>query len=113
MGLTGANVLPPGDFDAFVELSLKIVTTGDVCITSYREERIAPVTAIGIYRAPSGENGPLALDVTLGPAHLGCVRAEPRLLASIIIAQPADYYVLVNTTQYPDGAVRAQLTVGP
>lgn len=73
-----------------------------------------PPTSIGIYNAPVGENGPLVADLnpvwgSLGTPNIsGCVNVSSTL-AHNIQKHPADYYVLVTDSSYPDGAARAQL----
>ena len=40
--------------------------------------------------------------------HQGCVMVNPALSRKIV-ARPGGYYVLIESKQYPQGAVRAQL----
>ena len=68
---------------------------------------IAPATAAGI-RAGGQVVVPFA---TPGPEGLGdgCVDVAPEV-AQAIIATPGNYAVAVANAEYPDGAVRGQLT---
>lgn len=113
--LVGANVRPQstGDIDGFVAMSVKAITTGDICIVAYLEERIGEVTRVGIYEAGPGAAGPLVADLTFGPGRLGCTGSQPGVVALQMIAQPADFYVQIDTVGFPNGAVRAQLFIGP
>ena len=63
-----------------------------------------------IHRGRPLQNGPPIVTLFTGPgAPLeGCAAANTGQLADII-ADPADYYVALATTGYPDGALRGQL----
>ncbi|NNC90943.1 MAG: CHRD domain-containing protein [Acidimicrobiia bacterium] len=111
LSLVGAFVVGFGDADGFVTLSLEVSNSGRVCLESFSAERIGPVTLIGLYAAGAGGDGPLVADVTFGPGHDGCTTVIPSA-AAMVLATPAGYYTQVSTTQFPDGAVRAQLANG-
>jgi len=70
------------------------------------------VTGVAIHKAPPGVKGPesvhLASTVPEGITVGDCVPTA-RSLAGDIQKNPQDYYLLVTTTGYPDGAARAQL----
>ena len=63
-----------------------------------------------IHRAPPMHNGPtvVTLFTEIGGDLKGCKVWTPKQLAAIV-ARPADYYVNLYTTEFPDGAVRGQL----
>jgi hypothetical protein len=66
-----------------------------------------------IHAAPKGENGDIVVPLTApsagNPAAFGgCKNVNSDLLGRIA-ANPANYYVNVHTSRYPDGAVRGQL----
>jgi CHRD domain len=70
-----------------------------------------PATAAHIHRGAAGITGPIV--VPLRPPNAaglstGCTHA-PRSLIVAIMQHPADYYVNVHNTPYPEGAVRGQL----
>jgi hypothetical protein len=112
LSLVGAEVVGFGDADGFVPLSLTVSTSGRACITSYAAQRIGAVTRIGLYSAPEGVNGPLVTDLTFGPEGTGCTTVTPRSAAAMVLATPPGHYIQVSTTQFPNGAVRAQLPNG-
>jgi hypothetical protein len=67
-------------------------------------------TGAGIRSGATGKSGPTLVSLSTGPRlhHEGCVPIRPALTAAIW-RRPAGYYVNVLSTQYPRGAVRAQL----
>lgn len=112
LDLVGANVVGPGDADGFVTLTLEVSTSGRTCVTAYGAQRISTVVSIALYEAPAGQTGPRVADLTFGPEHLGCTTIDPRSAATMVVALPAGHYVQMNTSQFPAGAVRAQLHNG-
>ncbi len=112
LSLVGANVTGPGDADGFATLALEASTSGRVCVSRFSAQRIATVTSIGLYTAGAGADGPRVVDLTFGADHSGCAVVSPRSAASMILATPSAHYTQVNTTQFPAGAIRAQLTPG-
>ena len=71
-----------------------------------------PPVSTGIYQAEAGSNGPLVVDLhpdfSSGPNVSDCVTVSSTL-AHNIKQNPSNYYILVTSIKYPDGAVRAQL----
>jgi hypothetical protein len=67
-------------------------------------------TSASIDVGVSGKPGKTVLPLSAGPRfhHQGCVRAKP-LLSAAIQRNPSGYYVTIASSQYPAGAVRAQL----
>jgi CHRD domain len=67
-------------------------------------------TGADIHRGAAGTSGPVVVALTTGTKlhHRGCV---PTTAATIeaIEKDPGGYYVNIRSTQYPGGAVRAQL----
>jgi CHRD domain len=68
-----------------------------------------PTTA-QIAQAPKGKAGKAVLELSRTHAlrRRGCARAS-RALAAALEKTPSNYYVLVNSKQYPHGAIRGQL----
>lgn len=67
-------------------------------------------TSARLDAGPMGRAGTTVIMLSPGPRlrHQGCVPVNPTL-SKKIVAQPADYYVSIQSKQYPHGAVRAQL----
>ncbi|MBT8246751.1 MAG: CHRD domain-containing protein [Acidimicrobiia bacterium] len=110
LDLVGANVIGFGDADGFVSLTVEASTSGLVCTSDYTSQRISTVASIRLHRADPGETGPAVADLTFGPDHVGCAIVRPQSVASMILATPAGHYVEISTTQFPNGAVRGQLS---
>ncbi|MBT8201746.1 MAG: CHRD domain-containing protein [Acidimicrobiia bacterium] len=106
LALVGANVTGLGDADGYATLRLDVSTSGEICFDNLQTQRIGTVESVGVYRAPAGEDGP---SVAVLSAAAGCTIVTPTT-ASMLLALPAEHYVQATTGQYPDGAVRAQLT---
>jgi hypothetical protein len=110
--LTGAQVIPgPGDASGSASASVKV---GRNYVTFY--VTVGPIDGfiqtIGIYEGPAGQSGPMVL--RLSPSGIGInqlngtVTADPNL-CRLISRSPSSYYIQINTTAYPDGALRSQL----
>jgi hypothetical protein len=70
-----------------------------------------PATAAHIHQGAAGIIGPIVVHLPAPNAQgvsTGCTHA-PRSLIVAIMQHPADYYVNVHNTPYPEGAVRGQL----
>ena len=111
--MTGADERPgPGDPDgsgtAFITINRGL---GEVCW----EIEVTDITlsSIGahIHIAPVTDPGPIVVHLTAPDAtgmSSGCTTVDPAL-AKAIAKDPAAYYVNVHTTDFPGGALRAQL----
>ncbi|HVL50203.1 MAG TPA: CHRD domain-containing protein [Actinomycetota bacterium] len=69
------------------------------------------IRAAHIHRGPAGSNGPVVVPFESDASGIRdeCVTAELSLLNEIQ-RDPAGFYVNVHTEQYPDGAIRGQLS---
>ena len=67
-----------------------------------------------IHQGPPLRNGPPVVTLFTGPGGdlADCVKWTHSQLAQIV-ADPANFYVSVETTEYPDGALRGQLAREP
>ena len=110
--LTGAAVVGgPGDPDgwgrALVDLNPAIP---QVCTDLEVRNITVPATGAHIHRGRAGVSGPPV--VTLDPPDDddsdNCTTITNELAAQIATA-PADFYVQVHTSDYPQGAIRGQL----
>lgn len=71
-----------------------------------------PATAAHIHHAAEGVRGPVAIGLSAPDASglaTGCAENLSRDLLRDILENPADYYVNVHTSQFPAGAIRAQM----
>jgi hypothetical protein len=83
-------------------------TTGQVCF-KLTWSGIGTPTASHIHQGAAGKSGPVVLPLFSGtPKHSACVTASKSLVGKIL-KKPANYYVNVHTSKYPNGAVRGQL----
>ena len=113
--LTGAAERPgPGDPDGSGMARLRLnAGQGMVCYaftTSGIVDEDTPITGAHIHRAPVTSAGPvvIATPATTATGGTGCVSA-PRDLIIEIIRNPAGFYFNVHTSDFPGGALRAQL----
>jgi hypothetical protein len=68
-------------------------------------------TSIGIYHAAAGATGPLVVDLSGYLPEFQCIEDVPQDVIDDLVANPADYYVQVDSESYPDGATRGQLAI--
>lgn len=74
-----------------------------------------PPTGVTIREAPAGMKGQEVFDLnppfgTLGQKYVSDCLSISKDLAHAIQRNPAQYYLLVTTNDYPDGAARAQFS---
>ncbi len=125
--LAGANEVPPtaGDGDGagvaaitFDVFTSGATTIGEVCWDlSYSGLNVTqPGFAAFIHQGAAGTSSPALVTIdpgTLGPTSAtGCGSIDPAVV-TLIRANPANYYVNLNTTEFPTGAIRGQLAEGP
>jgi hypothetical protein len=111
--LSGANEVPAADPDGRASELVRI--QGDQVCFAVQWSRIAAPTAHHIHRGAAGVNGPVvvpffgsALPPTL-TAAAGCLTVADAALLASIVATPEAFYVNLHNTEFPGGAVRAQL----
>jgi len=84
---------------------------GQVCFSIRAENITLPSVGAHIHRGSASESGgivvPLRAPGSNGQSS-GCVTAARSLVAQIL-SSPEGYYVNVHTTEFPAGAIRAQL----
>jgi hypothetical protein len=73
---------------------------------------IEPATAAHIHQAPVGVAGPVVvpLDPPTNGTSSGCVSGVDHALIQNIIQHPEEYYVNVHNADFPNGAIRGQLS---
>jgi hypothetical protein len=111
--MTGAAERPgPGDPDGTGTASFTFNRgLGEVCFDIEVTGITLPTIGAHIHLAPVTDAGPVVVPLTPPDAtgtSSGCVDAD-RALVKAITKDPAAYYVNVHTTDFPAGALRAQL----
>jgi hypothetical protein len=113
--LAGANEVPgPGDPDGTGTAAVTIDTANSqVCYTLAVQNITLPAAAAHIHRGAVGVSGPVVIPFDLVPDASGnatsCVKADPALLNEVA-TNPAGFYVNVHTSDFPNGAVRGQVS---
>jgi CHRD domain len=110
--LNGSAVLPgPGDPDGSGAATIRLrLGEGRICYELSVAQITLPATIAQITLDPEGPAGTvtvkLAAPGTEGSAS-GCA-AAPRALVAAILAKPSDYFITVQTSDFPNGAVRGR-----
>lgn len=110
--LTGAaEIDPQGDLDGSGTARVTVNPGKDQVCWELTVSGIAPAVAAHIHSGNvSSEGGVVvALTAPTNGASSGCATVSDEL-AEALMASPADYYVNVHTADFPDGAVRGQLS---
>jgi hypothetical protein len=114
--LTGEQEAPTdGDPDGFGAADFRI-KGNKVCFRIIASD-IAPTTAAHIHKGGPEVAGPIEVDLftfrgksqTLPPRITGCAKTTTTI-AKAIAKKPGDYYVNVHNGDFPNGALRGQLT---
>jgi hypothetical protein len=106
-----AEVPGPGDKDGRGTATLTLnPDKGEVCY-SLTVANIQEATAAHIHEGAVGKAGAVkvALDAPKTGTVMGCKQVDTSLIAAIM-QNPANYYVNVHNAEFPQGAVRGQLT---
>jgi CHRD domain len=112
VNLTGAAEAPtPGSADGRGTARITVDPQLDEVCFEISTSDLPDVTAAHIHEGRAGTAGPIA--VTLTPPQNGksegCVPASGSIVKAIASGNRS-FYVNVHTTEFPDGAIRAQLT---
>jgi len=112
--MTGANETQPADPDGTGTAAITIdVANTQVCYTLSVQNIVLPATAAHIHRGAVGIKGPPVVPFNVLPDASGtatsCVKTDAALLQEIA-SNPAGFYVNVHNSEFPDGAVRGQLS---
>jgi hypothetical protein len=112
VNLTGAAEAPgPGSADGRGIARITVDPQGDEVCFEVSTTNLADVTAAHIHEGRAGTAGPIAVTLTTpqdGKSE-GCVPATASIVKAIASGERS-FYVNVHTTEFPDGAIRAQLT---
>lgn len=110
--LTGAAEVPgPGDPDGTGSAKLTLNHgQGQICY-ELTVSNIATATAAHIHTGASDAAGPvlIGLDAPADGSSEGCVNLTKDQIKAVM-DNPAGYYVNVHNAEFPDGAVRGQLS---
>ncbi len=110
--LSGEEEVPPGDPDGSGSATIILIRPNTICYV-LTAENIAPATAAHIHKAPPGEPGPVVVPLDNPPtygASGGCTVVDDPEVVSDIQENPGNYYVNVHNAEYPEGAIRGQLS---
>jgi hypothetical protein len=109
--LSGANEVPPADPDGTGMARIAVNDASNRVCTDLEVRMIGTVTAAHIHRGAAGTNGPPV--ITLDPPDDNdsddCDTADDALIDEIR-ANPSAFYVNVHTADYPNGAIRGQVS---
>lgn len=110
--LTGAAEVPgPGDANGIGAFEGTIdEDQGTICYSA-SIKNVSKITDMHIHRAAAGQEGAVvATLVAPGNTDIDACVSINKDVAKRIIANPANYYVNVHTTEFAKGAVRGQLS---
>ena len=112
--LSGAAEVPgPGDTDGTGEFKVKLNPGKLEICYELTASGIGTATAAHIHEGAVGVAGDpvVNLEAPADGSSSACVSAERDLILAII-KNPAGYYVNVHNAEFPDGAIRGQLSQG-
>ena len=116
-GLSGAAEVPgPGDPDGSGQAFLAVfLESGELCVDLFVEE-IAQATMAHIHVGAVGVAGSIVVTLPTPDADgfaSECIAGLDPTLLDGIVAAPSGYYVNVHNGEFPDGAIRGQLSTEP
>jgi CHRD domain len=110
--LTGdAEVPGPGDKDGRGTATLTVDPDKSEVCYSLTVVNIQPATAAHIHEGAMGKAGAVKveLEAPKNGTAMGCKQTDASLIKTIM-QNPANYYVNIHNAEFPQGAVRGQLT---
>ena len=106
----GAEVPGPGDSDGTGSFSARLIPgKGELCYKLV-VSGIAAATGAHIHTGAATEAGPVASPLTVGDGTAETCTTIATDLAHAIARSLAGFYVNVHNAEFPNGAVRGQLT---
>jgi CHRD domain len=111
--MSGAQVVPgPGDPDgtANAALSLFFKKPSHVCAGTNPQNVQRPFTALHLHHAPAGDVRPEVTTLTGGATDASGCGPVPKKVLQDIQNNPEQYYLDAHNEEFPDGAIRGQLT---
>jgi len=108
----GAEVPGPGSPDGAGEAFVDLIGGRALCVSIFVRGTDQPSLA-HIHQAAAGAAGPIVvmLSAPIFNSSFGCTDIDPALYDQIA-ADPAGFYVNVHTGEFPNGALRGQLSTG-
>lgn len=108
--LTGQQIVGRGDPDGYAKAELTVTDElNQVCYDVNDLRNLGTVTSVRIHRGAPGATGPAVLN--LSQAREGgwknCV-GRSEWTEDRLENNPAAYYIQINTSDYPNGAIRGQ-----
>jgi hypothetical protein len=109
--MSGASEVPPADPDGTGMARIAINDATNRICTDLEVRMIGNVTAAHIHRGAAGVNGPpvVTLDAPDDNDSDDCDTATDALIDEIR-HNPSAFYVNVHTAEYPNGAIRGQVS---
>jgi len=112
----GAEVPGPGDPDGSGMATVTInADAGEVCFELSWMNVTPPAAAAHIHEGAAGVAGPVVVpfftEPMQGTSASDCVSVDDDAVLDGIMTNPANYYVNVHNQEYPQGAIRGQLTM--
>ena len=110
--LTGANVPGGGDRDGYGQAEISVSDeAGQVCHDLNDLRGLGTITGAHIHRGAPGTTGPVVFTLRAANegGYKGCTDAS-EFLQEFLEGSPGAFYVQVHTNEYPNGAIRGQLS---
>jgi hypothetical protein len=106
------EVPTPGPNGATGKATVTIDTgANQLCYDVSWSKEVGTPSAGHIHRGAKGTNGPIVVFFDLPSKPKDCITVENPILQSIV-TDPVGHYVNVHSNNYPNGAVRGQLSTG-
>jgi len=109
--LSGDNVVPaPGDSDGTGTATFTLNPGQGELTYNISVSNVDNITGIHIHKADSTSAGPVVIPLTSSGELSGTVSDIDKAMMQDIMKNPSGYYVQIHSTDYPNGAVRGQLS---
>ena len=102
-----------GDKNGSGTAYVALITSEDRLCYSLEASKIEPATEAHIHEGTASERGPAVVDLDPPPkdgTSSGCTDVNPALLRNLL-EKPERYYVDVHNKDFPQGAIRGQLSL--